>query len=192
MDYASDSYLTTSLISQERGENGSDSSRRRPKIEDRGRNLSHCNTQSYSLIHYSYVSLQNAAGDVTEALKCINITQSWHGVSGAEHVCAWGVKEAAAGDGGTASPAPDESNSRRQVECVVCALWFVVFQSVLGLVEFTGRGSMHIFVFCVVFVLHVFMSARLSISVCLNMPLWCRYLWPGGYVSAIVCLLARS
>lgn len=48
----------------------------RKKIEDRGKNLTHYNTYSYSVIHYSYISLQTAAGDVTVALKCINITQS--------------------------------------------------------------------------------------------------------------------
>lgn len=46
-------------------------------------------TRSHSLFHYSWISLQNAAVDVTGALKCISITQSWHGVSGVEHVCEW-------------------------------------------------------------------------------------------------------
>lgn len=57
------------------------------ETEDRGKNLSHCNTYSYSQIHYSWISLRNAAGDVTGALKCINITQSWRRLSEVEHVC---------------------------------------------------------------------------------------------------------
>lgn len=183
MDYASDSYLTTSLVSWERGENGSDSSRRIQKIEDRGRDLTHYNTQSYSLIHYSYISLQNAAGDVTEALKCINITQSWHGVSGAEHVCAWGVK-AAAGDGGAASRAPDESNGSQVGVCRVCCFSECVG---IGWVYWAWQHEHICILYSCVFVLHV-----LSISVCLNMPFWYLDLGPAGHVSAIISLLACS
>lgn len=57
-------------------------------MEDRAETLTHCNTSSYSLIHYSWISPRNAAEDVTLALKCINVTQSRHGASGANtRVC---------------------------------------------------------------------------------------------------------
>jgi len=74
--------VSDNFILQEQDEKEGNSSRRRQKIEER----TWLTVTHYSLIHYSSISLQNAAGDITVALKCISTTRRDTGHLGSTRV----------------------------------------------------------------------------------------------------------
>lgn len=139
---ATDSYLTTQKRGMKTRETAA--SRERRQIEDRGKILAHSNTESYSLMHYSQISLQNAAEDVPVHEHYSVMTWSITGQTSV-CVCVWGVKPA---DGEGAALYESDGG---QVDCAVCynSLFFSVETR---LVKFRACYSKHIILYVWVYV----------------------------------------